>query len=328
MNKILTGIILIISVFIHTYALANTVARNTTPLRVAVSSNFSPLLTQLIPDFYKETNIKVDIISASSGTLYQQILYGAPFDLFLSADDIHPQRLAKASLIVKNSLQTYALGQLAFWSANENFNTQKSLFTLLTSYLANNTKIAISNSTAAPYGQRAVETLNSLGLWEKFKDKVITGINVNQTFQQIRSQSVVGGFVALSQLKLNNLQGLLVEENLYTPIKQQLVILQKSTKKTQAEKFVSFLLAPNTQKKLVTFGYKIAQKSSLPQKKPLAHQNILVNKNTLFSKDLANKNSIKKLPLNLSYTLSTPFYGKPKIDDLKVKSNKFRKTKA
>jgi len=300
MNKILTGILLIvISLFINTYVLANTVAHNTVPLRVAVSSNFSPLLTQLIPDFYKETNIKIEIISAASGTLYQQILYGAPFDLFLSADDIHPQRLAKASLIIKNSLHTYALGQLAFWSANENFNTQKNLVELLTFYLANDTKIAIANYNSAPYGQRAVETLKSLGLWKNFKDKVITGINVNQTFQQVRSQSVVGGFVALSQLKLNNLQGLLVDEHLYAPIKQQLVILQKSTKIAEAEKFIRFLLAPNIQKKLVTFGYKIAQKNTL------IHQNTLVYQNTII-----NNNSIQKIPPYVTKTLSTPFFHK------------------
>ena len=68
-------------------------SRKTSPLRVAVSANFSPILTQLLPEFTRKYNIQVDIISGASGALYQQIIHGAPYDVFLSADDVHPSKL-------------------------------------------------------------------------------------------------------------------------------------------------------------------------------------------------------------------------------------------
>ncbi|WP_077341301.1 molybdate ABC transporter substrate-binding protein [Pseudocolwellia agarivorans] len=248
---------LCMSIFICFFTTTSSYAKSK-PLRVAVSSNFAPVLTQLAPTIFNETNITIDIISGSSGTLYQQIIHGAPYDMFLSADDIHPQRLASESFTVKNSLQTYAIGQLAFWSANKNFNPQQNLTNLLNEYLVNSSKIAISNPNTAPYGQRAVETLNALGFWEKFKDKTITGINVNQTFQQIRSHAVTAGFVALSQLKLNNLHGIVVPEDLYSPIKQQLVILKNSKRIEAAEKLALFIQTSAIQKIIASYGYKAA----------------------------------------------------------------------
>lgn len=234
---------------------------NNTPLRIAVSSNFSPVLAKIIPIFNSESGIKTEIISGSSGTLYQQILHGAPYDLFLSADDIHPQKLKQKSLIVPNSLTTYADGQLAFWSAIEpifenNVDNEQLLKTTLSSYLDKSFRIAIANPNTAPYGQRAFEVLSALNLWQSFQQKLIVGINVNQTFQQIRSQAVTGGFVALSQLKINNLEGLTIPTNLYSPIKQQLVILKKSQQIAQANKLVIFLQQPKIQGLLAQYGYK------------------------------------------------------------------------
>lgn len=241
---------------VHNSNVHNSNINNKTPLRVAVSSNFSPVLTKLIPLFLNETGIHTEVISGSSATLYQQIIHGAPYDIFLSADDIHPQRLASKSYIVKNSLQTYAIGQLAFWSANKNFNHEQNLSALLVNYLNTSSRIAIANPKTAPYGQRALETLEALNLWDKFKHKTITGINVNQTFQQIRSHSVKAGFVALSQLKVNNLEGIVVSAKLYSPIKQQLVILKNSKKITKAKKLSEFLTRSTIQDFIKKYGYK------------------------------------------------------------------------
>lgn len=250
------------SLLVNQYSYANDKlhihkVNNDTPLRVAVSSNFSPVLNKLIPLFLKQSGIRTEIISGSSATLYQQIKHGAPYDLFLSADHVHPQRLSSQSLTIKNSLQTYALGQLAFWSANKTFNNTASLSTILKNHLEHSSKIAIANPDIAPYGQRAKETLKALSLWNSFQDKVITGINVNQTFQQIRSQSVKSGFVALSQLQLNNLQGIIVPDTLYSPIKQQLVILKQSKQPSSAKMLVEFLQQPSIQKRIAQYGYKV-----------------------------------------------------------------------
>lgn len=229
---------------------------NKKTLRVAVSANFSPVLTKLIPEFTRKHNIKINLISGASGMLYQQIMHGAPYDIFLSADDVHPKKLSEHSLTVKNSLQTYALGQLAFWSAEQTIEPKQNIAVILSMYKKNTDRIALANPNTAPYGNRAFETLQSLGLWQHFKNKAITGINVSQTFQQLRSGAVKGGFVALSQLKVNNLQGLTIPDALYTPIQQQLVILKRSKKIKAAQKLVIFLQNKNTQKIIKHYGYK------------------------------------------------------------------------
>jgi len=260
---------LAISFFIQAFTAPSSYASDnslTSPLRVAVSANFSPVLTKLIPEFTRKHNINVDIISGSSGTLYQQIMHGAPYDVFLSADDVHPNKLQENNRIIKGSLQTYALGQLAFWSTkpitlsiNSKANTDTNRIQVLINTINNTTRIAIANPNTAPYGNRAFETLQNLGLWQKVSNNIITGINVSQTFQQLRSGSVQSGFVALSQLHINNLQGITIPETLYTPIKQQLVILKSSKQISAATVFTEFLQSNAVQQNIAHYGYKIAR---------------------------------------------------------------------
>ncbi len=239
-----------LSAVISSIAKAESISQPT--LRIAVASNFAPIMHKLIPEFTQQTHINVDVISGASGALFQQIRHGAPYDIFLSADASRPLQLKKEQLIIQNSLKTYAIGKLAFWSATHPTSNQESLINTLKSY----PKIAISNPKTAPYGKAALEVLTHLDLVKKYKrNTLITGINVNQTFQQIRSKAVKGGFIALSQLKLNNLIGLDIPQQYYNPIKQQLVILKSSKQQSAAEEFINFLLSKKTQQNIASFGY-------------------------------------------------------------------------
>jgi len=223
-------------------------AQTSPPLRIAVAANFSPVLTLLLPEFTAQTGIKTQVISGATGALFQQIRHGAPFDVFLAADAIRPKLLAQQSLIIKDSLQTYAIGQLALFSAT---NALPDIEKLQTS-----SRLAIANPNTAPYGLAAKQSLQHLGLWQGYKNKLVIGININQTFQQVRSQAVNLGIVAYSQLKLNKLKGILLPENSYDAIKQQLVILKNSKNITQAKAFSQFLLSESIQTKISELGYK------------------------------------------------------------------------
>jgi len=222
-----------------------------TPLRIAVAANFSPVLKKLLPEFTAQTNIKTQVISAASGTLFQQIRHGAPFDVFLSADALRPQRLNDHRLIVKNSQQTYAFGQIAFWSATDKLPDLTSLI----SSMPKIQRFAIANPDTAPYGKAAKEALISLGLWPLLQNKLIQGININQTFQQTQSQAVKAGVVAYSQLKLNDLEGLNIPQKYYQPIVQQMVILKRSKQITHAQQLSQYLLSDTVQEKLIEYGY-------------------------------------------------------------------------
>lgn len=218
------------------------------PLRIAVAANFAPALKILLADLPNKDQINYQIISAATGTLYQQIKHGAPFDLFLSADLTRPELLEQDKLIMPKSRKTYAYGQMALWSATENLQS----ISALNNYTG---KLAIANPDTAPYGKAAQQTLQYLSLWSKLNKQLITGINISQTFQQVRSQAVPLGLVAYSQLVINQYQGIVIPAEYYQPIAQQLVIVKSSQLPVLAQQISDFILQKSSQNKLQQLGY-------------------------------------------------------------------------
>ncbi len=217
------------------------------PLRIAVASNFTPVLKKLLVKFHQQTNINTQIISGATGALFLQIKHGAPFDIFLAADSTRPAQLEQQNLILANSRHTYALGQLALLSINS------------TARLSDLNKVpqrfAIANPDTAPYGKAAKQTLEYLKLWPQYQTKLIQGINVNQTFAQIRSQAVSSGLVANSQLVLNNLTGAIIPPAYHQPIAQQLVIIKISSNINNAQRLSDYLRSAAVQQKIISWGY-------------------------------------------------------------------------
>ena len=239
-------------------AFAIETSKQTKPLRIAVAANFAPALKILLADLPSKEQLNYQIISAATGTLYQQIKHGAPFDLLLSADSIRPELLEQDNLIIAGSRKTYAYGQIALWSATMPLTS----LSVLDEYFG---KLAIANPDTAPYGKAAQQALHNLSLWPQVKSNLITGININQTFQQVRSQAVPLGVVANSQLVINQYQGLIIPVQYYQPIDQQLVIIKASHQVDAAQKISDFILQASSQKKLQQLGYlpiKLSQEHS------------------------------------------------------------------
>lgn len=219
-------------------------------LRVAVSANFSPTLRSLTLSFEKQTGHKIELISAATGTLFQQISYGAPFDVYMAADTQTPNKLVKNKLALTNSIEAYAYGKLALWSLNQKINS----LDILNTYQG---RLAIANPKIAPYGKAAKELLNSLKLWRNYNNRLITGTNINQTFQQARSGAVNIAIIANSQLIANGLNGYVIPNNLYSPIKQSMVILKRSKHIELAKQFTTFIMSPSIQQQIKKSGYQI-----------------------------------------------------------------------
>lgn len=201
---------------------------NSKPLRIAVAANFTPVLKVLLKDFSKKTGIKSQLISGASGAMFLQIKHGAPFDIFLSADSRRPKALEQLSL--EDQLVLEQLKKPP-------------------------TRFAIANPDIAPYGKAAKEVLIHLGLWQSYQSRLITGINISQTFAQLRSKAVTRGIVAKSQLVLNNLAGLVIPNSYHQPIEQQLIIIRASKQQVNAKKSSDFLLSPHNQKTIISYGY-------------------------------------------------------------------------
>jgi len=226
------------------------------PLRIAVATNFAPALAKLKTNFEQKYPIDIQLISGSTGTLFQQIMYGAPFDIFLAADSLRPTRLVQHHKAAKSSQKTYTIGAISFWSSSWKLPHSKPSFEQLIASLKNSKqRLAIANPNTAPYGKAAKEMLYTNLLWTGISPRLITSMNIGQTFQQVRSKAIDLGIVGQSQLVQNNLHGVAIPKSNYQPIKQQLVILNTSTKKQQAQQFVEFLLSKATQKKLNQLGY-------------------------------------------------------------------------
>ena len=231
------------------------------PLRIAVSSNFTPTLKKLLVDFHQQTNIKTQIISGATGAMFTQIQHGAPFDIFIAADNLRPLWLEQEGLIIPNSRKTYAQGKLALFS----MSNKVKLSDLQNISPLTQKRLAIANPKTAPYGKAAKQVLEYLGLWEQMKEGLVVGINVNQTFTQVRTQAVNSGFVAYSQLLLNGLTGAIIPSTYHQPITQQLVILKSSYNIDNAKTLSEYLLTPHIQKKIVSMGYSTIDKSTIEQ---------------------------------------------------------------
>ena len=185
--------------------------------------------------------------------MFLQIKHGAPYDIFLSADSRRPVELEQAGYILKNSRKTYAMGQLALYSSTHSIHANEPLS--LESLASLPARLAIANPDTAPYGKAAKEVLAHLGLWEIYQSRLIKGINIGQTFAQIRSKSVAYGIVSNSQLVLNNLPGIIIPNSYHQPIEQQLIIISTSKHKNTAKKLSQFLLSAKSQATIESYGY-------------------------------------------------------------------------
>jgi molybdate transport system substrate-binding protein len=176
-------------------------------LRIAAAANLSDVLPSIIDSYQMDNNVPekdnldIEVTYASSGKLYAQIKAGAPYDLFLSANQEFPAKLADETALPF----TYTRGQLALYSVTKTLDnfTPKALTDLLTSdSFTNGSKIAIANPDLAPYGASAKAYLQSQNMYDKLnaQKSLIQSENIGQAFQYAHTGSVDYGFVAQSQL--------------------------------------------------------------------------------------------------------------------------------
>ena len=237
----------LISCIILCFASFNTHAEK---LKIAVSANFATSIKALVNEFKKTHPFTEQISVASTGVLYQQIRHGAPFDIFLAADLRRPQLLEEQGLIHEKYRKTYAIGQLALWSATSD---EAIKLDDLKTYKG---RIAAAGPHIAPYGLAAKETLISLNLWAKYHQQLIVGNNINQTYQQILSGAVKYGFISYSQLLNSKVgQGVLIDTSLHHTLEQQMVVLKHAENISLAAQFFEFLLSNTAQKIITETGY-------------------------------------------------------------------------
>ena len=224
-------------------------------VQVAVAANFTAPIQAIAADFEKDTGHKLVASYGATGQFYTQIKNGAPFEVFLAADDSTPAKLEKEGDTVAGSRFTYAVGTLALWSAKEGYVDDKGEVLKANQYQ----HLSIANPKAAPYGLAATEVLDKLKLTEATKAKIVEGQNISQAYQFVSTGNAELGFVALSQIykdgKVTSGSAWIVPSNLYSPIKQDAVVLAKGKDNAAAKALMDYLKGPKAAAIIKSYGY-------------------------------------------------------------------------
>ena len=227
---------------------------------IAVATNFLQTAQSLRSEFQRIDAERIRLVSGSTGKLYAQIIQGAPFHLYLAADQARPLRLEEQGLVMKGSRQTYAIGKLALWAPQQSrLPHDTSIPSLLQSIKFR--KLAVANPNLAPYGIATIETLKSLQLYDEVKPRLVFGENIGQTLSLVATGNAEIGFVAVSSISRirNREKGALlhVHPGLHAPIRQDSAILQSGKHNTTAHRFNEFLHGPHGRKIIRRAGYEV-----------------------------------------------------------------------
>jgi molybdate transport system substrate-binding protein len=228
---------------------------NAGEVTAAVAANFTVPVQQIVELFQKDTGHTVKLSFGSSGKFYSQIKEGAPFDVFLAADEKNPKLLEADGLAVKDSRFVYALGKLVLWSAQPGFVDHKGAVLSKGNY----NKISYADPKLAPYGLAAQETLQKMNLWDKVQGKLVTGESITQTYQFAATGNADLAFIALAQItkdgKVSEGSYWLVPSDMYNPIKQSAVQLSAAKDPAAAKAFMTFLKSEKALAIIRSFGY-------------------------------------------------------------------------
>lgn len=215
---------------------------------VAVATNFAAPIEAISKEFETETGHRLRIVTGSSGKLFAQIVAGAPFDVFLSADQSRPAQLHQDGLA--GPTFTYAVGQLVLWApkAEAGFDGLATLEAGAFDHLA------IANPDLAPYGLAARQSLGFFGLSDAITPKLVYGQNVGQAFAMVATGNAELGLVAASSV-ISQSGGIWpIPPAAHDPISQDGVQLS-DTPATAA--FVTYLLGAQAREIIARFGYRL-----------------------------------------------------------------------
>jgi molybdate transport system substrate-binding protein len=225
---------------------------NAQTVRIAAAGNLRFILDE-IKEKYALVNpkAKIEVTLGASGSLTQQIINGANFDFFMSADKIYPEKL-KAQGVTSGEIKTYAFGKLVLWS--NTIDVSKGVEVL------NNEKIiriAVAKPETAPYGARAIECLKYYNIYDNLKSKIVYADNIAQAAQFAQSGNAEIAFLALALAMAPDMKGqyFILDTKSYKPVEQACVLLKSWEINPEAAKFMKFVLGPDCKPIFEKYGF-------------------------------------------------------------------------
>lgn len=225
-------------------------------IQAAVAANFSAAAQKIAAQFEKDTGNTVKLSFGATGKFYAQIESGAPFDVLLAADQATPARLVAEGKGVPATLRTYAIGKLVLWSADPALVDPKGEVLKSDKWK----HLSVADAKLAPYGQAARETLAALKLTDAVQSRVVTAESIGQALQFVQSGNAELGFVALGQVQPpdgSRVPGSmwLVPDDLFTPIRQDAVVVSATRAGKAAAAFVDYLSSDKARVVIKAYGY-------------------------------------------------------------------------
>ncbi len=222
---------------------------------VAVASNFTKPMQEIAAEFEKASGHSANLSFGSSGKFVSQFENGAPFEVFLSADEEKPLKLEQSGLAEPGTRFTYALGTLVLWSAQAGYVDAEG------KVLSNGQfkHLALADPKLAPYGAAAMQLIKAAGIEDKLQPLLVLAENISQAHQFVSTGNAELGFVALSQViengKIASGSGWIVPAERHAPIRQDAVLLKRGAENPAARALLDFLKSAPALAIIEKYGY-------------------------------------------------------------------------
>ncbi len=218
---------------------------------VAAASDLRPAFEELAWQFSEDTGINVTFSFGSSGQLREQIINGAPFDVFASANAQFVEEVIEAGRAIATTRTNYAVGRIVLWSAIPESlpNTIEELQN------PKYTRIAIANPTHAPYGLAAQQAFESSGIWKSVQGKLVYGENISDTKQIIDSGNVDVGIIAMSLAIADGRAYMLIPDTLHAPLLQAAVVTTTGANTAVAQQWIDYMTSPSGLQVMAKYGF-------------------------------------------------------------------------
>ena len=226
--------------------------------RVAAASDLQFALDEVLAQFRRDTGVAARVTYGSSGNFASQIEQGAPFELFLSADESFVFMVADRGLS-RDRGELYAIGRIVLFVPHGSPLTPDPQLEDLARRLQSGEagRLAIANPEHAPYGRAAEQALRALGLWQAAQPRLLYGENVAQAAQFASSGNADGGIVAYSLALAPALRErgtfALLPEVLHAPLRQRMVLLKGAS--PDARRLYDYLRSPASRAILARYGF-------------------------------------------------------------------------
>jgi molybdate transport system substrate-binding protein len=221
-------------------------------ITVAAAADLVIAFKEIGTMYEKDNRCKVNLIFSSSGTAKEQILNGAPYDVYASANVKFVDELIEKGAVIPDSKELYAIGRVGIAvSKNSSLKIIKADDLLKNDFK----KIAMANPDHAPYGLAAKEALISLGLWDKIKDKLVYGKDIQDTLSLIKTGNADAGFISLSVVNKNDVNFLILDDKLHKPLRQAIAVTKFSKEEAESRKFIKYVNGIKGREVMKKYGF-------------------------------------------------------------------------